>query len=51
MDVLHGVFSTTNLSSKQWLICVAVASSVLWVSELSKLALRVAASRRTAAAI
>ena len=51
MDVLHGVFTTTNLSSKQWLICVAVASSVLWVSELSKLALRVAASRRTVAAI
>jgi len=32
-----GVFSTTALSWNDWLACVAVALSVLWLRELTKL--------------
>lgn len=34
---LQNAFSTTGLSVTDWLICVGVASSVLWLRELSKL--------------
>jgi Ca2+-transporting ATPase len=34
---LHVAFSTTPLTWQQWLVCTAMASSVLWVSELRKL--------------
>jgi hypothetical protein len=40
MDVLHGVFTTTDLTSGQWLVCVAIGSVILWVGELVKLVLR-----------
>jgi Ca2+-transporting ATPase len=33
---LQEAFSTTSLSAGDWLLCTAVASSVLWLRELSK---------------
>jgi Ca2+-transporting ATPase len=39
-DVLHGVFTTTDLASGQWLACVAIGSTILWVSEVVKFVLR-----------
>lgn len=33
-------FSTANLSAGDWLLCAAVASSLLWLSELSRLWIR-----------
>jgi Ca2+-transporting ATPase len=33
---LQEAFSTTGLSAGDWLLCAAVASSVLWLRELSK---------------
>jgi Ca2+-transporting ATPase len=45
---LQQAFSTTNLSLSDWLLCAAVASSVLWLRELSKLAIRLAARRSPA---
>lgn len=37
---LQEAFSTTALSAGDWLICTVVASSVLWLRELDKLAVR-----------
>ncbi|HEY7163258.1 MAG TPA: cation-translocating P-type ATPase [Candidatus Binatia bacterium] len=37
---LQQAFSTVSLSLADWLACVAVASSVLWMRELSKLMIR-----------
>jgi Ca2+-transporting ATPase len=37
---LQQAFSTTALSAGDWLLCAAVASSVLWLRELSKLLAR-----------
>lgn len=37
---LNHAFTTAPLSLDQWLVCAAMASSVLWASELRKLALR-----------
>ena len=34
---LQHAFSTVNLSPQDWLLCAGVASSVLWLRELSKL--------------
>jgi P-type Ca2+ transporter type 2C len=42
---LQSAFSTVSLTSGDWLCCAAVASSVLWLRELSKVVTR-AASRR-----
>lgn len=42
---LQQAFSTVNLSLGDWLRCVAVASSVLWLRELSKLVIRVSKAR------
>ncbi|HET9885590.1 MAG TPA: cation transporting ATPase C-terminal domain-containing protein, partial [Candidatus Binatia bacterium] len=33
---LQQAFSTVSLSAGDWLFCLAVASSVLWLRELSK---------------
>jgi Ca2+-transporting ATPase len=33
---LQQAFSTTDLSAGDWLVCAAVASSVLWLRELTK---------------
>lgn len=38
--VLQQAFSTTSLSVSDWLRCAAVASSVLWLRELSKVIVR-----------
>jgi P-type Ca2+ transporter type 2C len=40
VPVLQNAFSTTNLTLDDWLRCAAVASSVLWLRELSKLLTR-----------
>ncbi|HEX5771510.1 MAG TPA: cation-translocating P-type ATPase [Nocardioidaceae bacterium] len=40
LPFLNQAFGTAPLSLEQWLVCVAMASSVLWVSELRKLAIR-----------
>jgi Ca2+-transporting ATPase len=42
---LQQAFSTVSLSPGDWLLCVAVASSVLWLSELSKIIIRVRENR------
>lgn len=34
--LLNEAFATTSLSAGDWLLCLALASSVLWVSELRK---------------
>ena len=39
---LQEAFSTESLSAGDWLFCAAVASSVLWLRELSKVAIRMA---------
>jgi Ca2+-transporting ATPase len=38
--VLNRAFTTAPLTGTQWLVCVAMASTVLWISELRKLVLR-----------
>ncbi|MEE6178425.1 cation-translocating P-type ATPase [Mycobacterium sp. 050134] len=48
LPFLNTAFTTTPLSPSQWLVCVAVSSSVLWVSELRKLILRRADRRPSA---
>jgi Ca2+-transporting ATPase len=40
---LQQAFSTVSLNLGDWLLCIAVASSVLWLREASKLAMRAAA--------
>lgn len=39
---LNLAFGTAPLSLQQWAVCVAMASSVLWVGELRKAVVRVA---------
>jgi len=38
LGVLNVAFGTTPLTAGQWLACIALASTVLWVRELQKLA-------------
>jgi Ca2+-transporting ATPase len=40
IPVLQKAFSTTALGATDWLVCTAVASSVLWFSELRKIVIR-----------
>ena len=40
LPVLNTAFTTTPLSVSQWLVCIAMASTVLWVSEIRKLIFR-----------
>jgi Ca2+-transporting ATPase len=47
---LQEAFSTTPLSLRDWLVCAAVASSVLWLRELSKMVVRAAGGDGPAAA-
>ena len=44
VPLLQEAFSTMSLSARDWLLCAAVASSVLWLRELSKLVTRRAAA-------
>jgi hypothetical protein len=46
--VLQEAFSTASLSLGDWLLCAAVASSVLWLREVSKLVVRSASPGQTA---
>ena len=48
LPFLQAAFGTTALDVGDWLACAAVASSVLWLRELSKLVTRGLAARRTA---
>jgi P-type Ca2+ transporter type 2C len=45
MDILHGFFTVTDLTSGQWLACAGVGSTVLWLGELVKVVLRARARR------
>jgi Ca2+-transporting ATPase len=36
MPLLQRAFGTTGLSGRDWIFCVAVASSVLWLREANK---------------
>ena len=40
VPLLQRAFGTTDLTGRDWLFCVAIASSVLWLRELSKLVQR-----------
>lgn len=42
---LQRAFSTVNLTTADWLRCAAVASSVLWLRELTKVVVRARAAR------
>jgi magnesium-transporting ATPase (P-type) len=42
---LNHAFTTTPLTAEQWLVCVAVASTVLWAGELRKVVLRLTEAR------
>jgi len=37
VPVLQQAFGTVGLSAADWLVCVAIASSVLWLREIGKL--------------
>jgi P-type Ca2+ transporter type 2C len=37
VPVLQQAFGTVGLSAEDWLRCIAIASSVLWLREISKL--------------
>ena len=45
MDALHDFMTTTDLTSGQWLTCVAIGSAILWVGELVKIGLRARVNR------
>lgn len=40
LPALNTAFTTTPLTLSQWLVCIGMASTVLWVSEIRKLILR-----------
>jgi len=46
LPFFNTAFTTTPLSASQWLVCIALSSTVLWVSEVRKLILRYIDSRR-----
>ncbi|MFO7189659.1 MAG: cation-translocating P-type ATPase [Pseudomonadota bacterium] len=48
---LQHAFGTTALAAEDWLLCAAVASSVLWLRELSKVLARSAGAQRRAAGV
>ena len=37
---MQSLFDTNSISFNQWLVCIATASSVLWLEELRKLVIR-----------
>ena len=37
LSFMQSIFDTTTLSLNEWLICIAVASSILWIEEVRKL--------------
>ena len=48
LDFLNLAFGTVPLTFEQWLLCAAMASVVLWFSELRKLATRAGSRRKHA---
>jgi P-type Ca2+ transporter type 2C len=46
-DFMHKIFTTTDLTIGQWVICIAAASLVLWVAEIVKVFRRRAAKSTT----
>jgi Ca2+-transporting ATPase len=46
VPVLQQAFSTVSLSVADWLRCLAIASSVLWIRELTKIVTRARDARR-----
>ncbi len=46
LPFLHKAFTTEPLSLVQWLVCIAMASTVLWASEIRKLVLRFLDTRK-----
>jgi Ca2+-transporting ATPase len=40
MGFIQRLFDTTSISATQWLLCAAIASSVLWVEETRKFVVR-----------
>jgi hypothetical protein len=38
---MQSLFETTSLSLSEWVVCIAVASSILWVEEIRKLISRI----------
>jgi Ca2+-transporting ATPase len=51
MDVVHNFATTTDLTSGQWLICVATGSAILWAGEIVKIVLRARTRARRPAPI
>jgi Ca2+-transporting ATPase len=47
IPVLQQAFSTVRLNAGDWLVCVMVASSVLWLRELTKLVTRLGSRNGT----
>jgi Ca2+-transporting ATPase len=37
---MQSLFDTTSISFSQWLVCIGVASSVLWLEEIRKFVIR-----------
>jgi P-type Ca2+ transporter type 2C len=46
MGALHQFFTTTDLTSGQWLVCAAVGSAILWTGELVKILIRARVRKR-----
>jgi hypothetical protein len=42
---MQRLFDTASLTLNQWLVCVAVASSIMWFEEVRKLVMRIVGSR------
>ena len=51
LPFLNTAFTTTPLSLSQWLTCIALSSTVLWVSECRKLILRYVERRRAMSSV
>lgn len=47
LNALHGFFTTTDLTTGQWLACAAVSSTILWIIEFVKLILRTRSRRQS----
>jgi Ca2+-transporting ATPase len=46
LPFLQRPFRATSLGARDWLVCTAVASAVLWIEEAKKLALRLLRAAR-----
>jgi hypothetical protein len=46
VPLLQSAFGTAPLAPEQWLVCVALASVVLWFDELRKVGIRAFERRR-----